>query len=40
MGIKPEVEVNNPNAGKITVIVSGPMVIKSDDPKVVVIKKG
>ena len=31
-----EPQINNPNAGKIQIIVSGPAEVKSTDPRVVV----
>lgn len=36
---KPAPPVNNPGAGKITVIVSGRSTVKSSNPGVVVIRK-
>lgn len=37
---KPEVKINNPNPGKVKIIVSGSVVVKSTDPRVVIERKG
>lgn len=36
---KPEIKIDNPDAGKIKVIVSGDATVKSSDPKVVIVRK-
>lgn len=35
---KPQPQIKNPDAGKIKVIVSGPIRVTSTNPKVVVVK--
>ncbi len=36
---KPEVKINNPDAGKIRVIVSGRVKVATTDPRVVITRK-